>query len=328
MKLFVIGNGFDCYLHQLPTKYSDFRNFIVKRYDIPDTYSTSDVINIPERKYTRYDDWDYDIKEIARYVVYIIDQCGGENWSELEKYLGYDVYVPMSFDLVKLDTTEDYELQHDDNETQGDQADDIMETFEFLKRFFYEWVNEELSQVTKNNRLHLLIENPRKLQKVVKIFENIDDDKFLNFNYTTTLEDIYDIKNVCHIHGQVGDKSDDIYFGHGDDEELEASGIYAAAESSFNLLKLKLQKDTYEALSKHWDFFENLWNIDEVYSYGFSFSDVDMIYVKKIYAQITKESNNTNNVKWFLNSYDWSHNPEYRTKLEKIGFIVGCENRW
>ncbi|MBO4594898.1 MAG: hypothetical protein J5697_04280 [Clostridia bacterium] len=47
----------------------------------------------------------------------------------------------------------------------------------------------------------------------VSLFE--ENDLFLTFNYTKTLEKIYSINesSVCHIHGTV---NQDIYFGHGD----------------------------------------------------------------------------------------------------------------
>ena len=32
MNLFVIGNGFDKYLHHLPTAYSDFRDYLIEKY--------------------------------------------------------------------------------------------------------------------------------------------------------------------------------------------------------------------------------------------------------------------------------------------------------
>lgn len=44
------------------------------------------------------------------------------------------------------------------------------------------------------------------------------EDKFLTFNYTCTLEIVYEIedRNICHIHGQ---QYEDIYFGDGNRDD-------------------------------------------------------------------------------------------------------------
>ena len=78
MKLFIIGNGFDCYLHGLPTKYSDFRKYILSRYPDAEDYSY-----IPESTQMPDGDEVYDEKEAAGYTVNITDSCGGEEWMEL-----------------------------------------------------------------------------------------------------------------------------------------------------------------------------------------------------------------------------------------------------
>lgn len=76
---------------------------------------------------------------------------------------------------------------------------------------------------------------------------------FLNFNYTRTIEQVYGIKasDICHIHGEVSSRTEGIYFGNGDDEEFEG-------------------------------FFDRLSKVNKIYSYGFSFSEVDMPYIEEI----------------------------------------------
>lgn len=49
-KLFIIGNGFDCYGHNMPTQYIDFKNFLLRKY--PDSAMDFDgfleVIQMPD----------------------------------------------------------------------------------------------------------------------------------------------------------------------------------------------------------------------------------------------------------------------------------------
>ena len=57
---------------------------------------------------------------------------------------------------------------------------------------------------------------PFKVQQIVAL-ENLIESKdvFLNFNYTETLEIVYQVKaeKVCHIHGKRGEE---LIFGHGE----------------------------------------------------------------------------------------------------------------
>jgi hypothetical protein len=75
-----------------------------------------------------------------------------------------------------------------------------------IPKYFTMWIN----QIDVNDaKKHRIIE-----------FENLINihSKFLCFNYTDTLETVYNINrnNICYIHGKVIE-SDDIYFGHGND---------------------------------------------------------------------------------------------------------------
>ena len=138
------------------------------------------------------------------------------------------------------------------------------------------------------------------------------EDLFLSFNYTITLEYLYKIKNVCHIHGSQGEK---LLFGHGNDYNYfsdENYGIYAGTEESFQEIHDKLKKNTKEAIKQHEDFFCKLRNssIDKIFSYGFSFGEVDEIYIKYICECI-----DTSRVTWYLNSFD---DEETRNKFKSI----------
>ena len=131
---------------------------------------------------------------------------------------------------------------------------------------------------------------------------NIDSDKFLSFNYTSTLEIIYRIskENICYLHGNAKEK---------DDFE------YDKYETQNNIIE-SLKKDTNEVLKRNKNFFSNLKNIGKIYSYGFSYGKVDLIYIEKICKEI-----DTSNVVWYFNDFDSKTEiKKYIEIIKKSGF--------
>lgn len=70
-------------------------------------------------------------------------------------------------------------------------------------------------------------------------------------------------------------------------------------------------------------FFDKLKSITDVYSYGFSFSDVDMIYIDRISKTVDVQ-----NVVWHFNTYDWDKNHHYIDKIKAYGYKVAKEPIW
>lgn len=92
---------------------------------------------------------------------------------------------------------------------------------------------------------------------------------------------------------------------------------YIGSENGLVEIHEQLRKKTEIALKENMHFFENLTdsNISEIYSYGFSFSEVDMIYLKEICKRM-----NTQKLIWYFNDFDeWNHN-DYIDILIKCGF--------
>ncbi|MDD3417450.1 MAG: bacteriophage abortive infection AbiH family protein [Lachnospiraceae bacterium] len=304
-KLFVIGNGFDCYLHDLPTKYSNFRTYLLSRFPhIEEYYMIPGSTQMPKGEEV------YDEEEVAGYVISILNSCGGDEWSNLESYLGADVFDFIEENLPKV-TLEDESYK--DVYLNEDLSRDIKETFVTVKKLFAEWVNEELSTL-----------NYIPLSNVADIIEG--DNYFLNFNYTYTLEEAYGIKEVCHIHGQIGNEPDAIYFGHGDDEDYPESLQTMGAEDALGELKRDLRKDTMRALAENKSFFERLDDVEVIYSFGFSFSEVDRVYLDRISKKVKPGTI------WYFNSYAWDEaqagKTDYLKVLEVYDFEVKVENRW
>ncbi|XCP87104.1 AbiH family protein [Roseburia hominis] len=83
------------------------------------------------------------------------------------------------------------------------------------------------------------------------------------------------------------------------------------------MLKRYLQKDTQQAIMEHGDFFCRPDQVKAVYSYGFSFSDADMVYLDEI-----EKHSNPGDVTWYLNRWDVGENPGFKTLLEERGYQV------
>ncbi|MFB5934557.1 AbiH family protein [Peribacillus frigoritolerans] len=145
-----------------------------------------------------------------------------------------------------------------------------------------------------------------------------DQDLFFTFNYTDTLEEVYGIQedNICHIHGK---QNEEIFFGHGNFEDYTGSCIekHIGTQDSLSKIYDQLRKRTDEALDNNLDFFYSLEeaDINKIYSYGFSFSEVDMVYLQEICNQV-----NTKNMIWYFNNFDVSKHNKYKDVLRKCGY--------
>lgn len=203
---------------------------------------------------------------------------------EIQEYLSDTAYFnqPSSEDIEKMRAIDDTGGEFDVHSELGGAIED-------LKGTFHEWI--------------LSLDHARKGAKL-----NLDTDNalFLNFNYTKTLEEVYDINEdkILHIHGSIDD--DKFILGHGEDktsiedtvdpqEEWDGESdpdeffrsqlrdnitekTYAAAiEEIFSL-----RKDEPYLISVHEAFWKKLQNVNQIFVFGISFSSVDEPYLDKI----------------------------------------------
>ena len=309
LNLYVIGNGFDCYKHNLPTKYQHFKSYILDMY--PNCGSNCEVL--PSVAFSNDADiMRYFGKEVAGYIVNIIDSCGAGDWAEFESYLGEEIFSNFLWDI------QEYTLEEDDKEifhktyNNEDVAQSISNVFMELPNLFNDWVKSlktleytripEVSQVLDRHSL------------------------YLTFNYTFTLEKAYDIPSdrICHIHGICDDER--VVLGHGDDSGYSEPSNVMGIEHIFSELKTMFRKDTFAAINKHRVFFEGIKNstIDSIYSIGFSFSNVDMVYIEEISRCLDPTK-----TKWFFDSYYWNYgSKEIMRLIEHYGYHIDVCNRW
>jgi len=310
--LFIIGNGFDCYGHGLSTKYLDFRKYLTCRYP---NYNL-EFDGILESHIMPDGDVYYDQNDLVGSIISLIDSCTGKGWGDLEAASGA-AYVESI-----LERNEWYfnDVNWDDDEREirnavydnEDLSNSVAGGFGQLRNFFEDWAFNELANIDFSYK--------RKLKK-----PSFKHSVFLNFNYTSTLEDLYHVpsQNVCHIHGYAKDIKSKIMFGHGEDENIEIPDTYYGAQNAFDSLLRYLHKDTDDAIRKNISFLNKLKGITKIYSYGFSFSDVDMCYIDEITKRL-----NPNKVRWYFNSFDWQNNKENIEKVRSRGYKIRQCSRW
>lgn len=118
---------------------------------------------------------------------------------------------------------------------------------------------------------------------------------YLTFNYTRTLEDCFGIDphRILHIHGEVGD--DRLIFGHAPivDKKIMRPQQYYEQDMLEDLRSLfidRTEKPVVPMLLQNYTWFESLRNVEEVVVSGFSFSPVDLPYIRRVKSCVKPDS--------------------------------------
>lgn len=132
--------------------------------------------------------------------------------------------------------------------------------------------------------------------------------RYLNFNYTPTLQSVYDIPNnqVLHIHGSVNDPHESFILGHGYvPENLDPyRDISNPEDTDTRWIEGRIEADSYfkrtfketgSVIESYKSEFEALSSIDYIIVLGHSLSDIDMPYLKEIVSNI-----NVNTTRWTI----------------------------
>ncbi len=172
------------------------------------------------------------------------------------------------------------------------------------QEFFETWI-KSVEQKLENNQ-HLVRESH------VNLF-NKPGSLFLNFNYTRTLKKVYKAKPVIHIHNRVGQN---LIFGHGN-KENSYDGDMIGSSTLDGILEF-FRKDTVKPMEKYHKFFRDLnYDINEVYSYGFSYGRVDSMYIKAIIEKVSKDTT------WYFSKFEANNKAMLqikKVKLRRYGF--------
>jgi hypothetical protein len=159
--------------------------------------------------------------------------------------------------------------------------------------FIYGWADLVEEWITD------YVELPEDMCFKKKLFS--DDNFYLSFNYTDTLEYTYGINDtqVIHIHGRAGYPIE-IIMGHRDDKHLEnvnesqVDYVYDPKESSLIKAVLKYLKASYKdvySIINEWDvYLEQYKNVKEIHIIGWSLNFIDMPYFDNILRIVPQKS--------------------------------------
>ena len=159
---------------------------------------------------------------------------------------------------------------------------------ESLDKYFREWI--DFSYTTPKHKPYVFDEN----------------DYFVNFNYTNSLENVYSVKrdHILYIHGRANDIGP-LIFGHGvthdltklyDDLNLTTDGYIICSASQLNDLiaidtlidQLRKPVDKLKMQLENW--LNNLSEIRDVYVLGHSLGEVDLPYFQVIKEAATLDA--------------------------------------
>lgn len=130
--------------------------------------------------------------------------------------------------------------------------------------------------------------------------------KYLTFNYTNTLEQVYNIpsQQICHIHGSRINNNEEYVIGHNclkdENTHREDDGdLFFEADTMNKIIGWmnELYKDTKAIIRKHSDFFSKLANIKCVVVKGHSMNDIDWPYFDEVCSVVDK------NARWVFNCF-------------------------
>ncbi|MEG2521240.1 MAG: AbiH family protein [Christensenellaceae bacterium] len=264
----IMGNGFDLY-HGLPTSYYYFACYML---------STNENL---------YDDlakmYGFSMGIMHRFTEELereIDDFG--YWRNFERSLGH-----LSSQWVENSLMDDLALENPDA---VDLNIDLPNHSDAIKETLKSWVSKTID-IKKN------FEIVREMLGEKKIEFSLED-TFVSFNYTHTLEEIYDIENVLHIHGEADSlmHEGDLIIGHGNNEILnnlqdkisELDGDDYDQPSRNRKLEYQFEKEVLENLRKPTEicrgqlctFINKIDVPDYICVYGFSLGDVDISYIQ------------------------------------------------
>ena len=302
-KLYIIGNGFDMH-HGLKTSYLDYAKYIKSAH-----FHVYEALtqNFPLTDIEDHVKWD---PLWARFEASLGDLYTEEIMDKYSDYVanpGADDFKDGDWDTIAI-----YIEQEIDDLLKG------------LKMTFTKFISSVEFPILDS-------------QQLVKIDSK---SRFINFNYTETLELYYNINrdDILYIHNRSGE-SENLLLGHAveepdlfpepkmpeglTDEEKEDWKDYQSDNYDLSIQRgqweienyfSKSLKNTKEILKLNYNIFKELHEIKEIFVFGHSISEVDQPYFETILRNLI-----TLDAKWTVSYYSEDSIPELLYNLMNVG---------
>jgi len=311
--LYIIGNGFDCH-HGVKSSYGFFKDWL--KTNNPELFSLYDSV-------CDYNALWQDFETGMAYVSrdYLID-----NGLILLPDGGWDPDKDQYADLFMA------------TDNARESASNLIDN---LKKEFHRWIQRIVAPKDYDRKMLMIDDHAR----------------FLNFNYTNFLETKYGIarEQINYIHGHKLGRIGSIIVGNGEDGDKifkdwekkkgyykprrnkngkryfyrdEAWKVYHSRLPEYEMIAEGIEeyytnakKPVAQIVQNNTEYFRDLYDVRSIYVWGFSFSKVDMPYLKAI----VDNNDYPEEIRWNVSYYKDTEIPQFKAQLTSIG--IDCENR-
>lgn len=290
-RLLIIGNGVDL-AHGLRSEYLSFKNFLENEYGcVENRHLVSPCVtmnNHGEEVVSR--------KEAAQFLYNLMQTTLEQNeleWKDFEDSLSY-INLSEVFDWNLFNEYSDDEIKNESVKQLNTEllCEKLIYIISLIPGLFQEWIENDVEPQ---------LQNTKKLQHFDD-FIKLNNDVFLSFNYTSTLETLYGVDNVAHFHGKIGDKK--YIIGHGNYKEINYNfeNIDCVEDmkkyDTESKIRSMFKKPVNDVIKNNDNFFNEIKDVEEIAVIGWNYKgEVDYPYFEKIIK-------NANGAKWTLFYYD------------------------
>lgn len=310
--LYIIGNGFDIF-HGLPSSYRDFSKWLggdednqIEPHDLTLFNTLTRLYLTNERLlWNDLEAWLPNVNDIA----IMSDSNYFSSLLDIDTELGVPGFVLDA--IIKSCNANKLPVL----KRQSPYIDEIglswSQIYEWLQSNFDSWVKE-------------LNEKPIKRE----LNFDIKDAHFINFNYTNTLERIYNVpaNQITYIHG-CAHLDEPLIFGHGKTLKAIQSSYsdFSSSDARQDFLKglISLRKPIEKIISQHSQLWPLISCVEDIHIWGHGLGSIDLPYFLKISSNANLKS--TTEISWFVREEDKTDDQlaidahiEIAAKLDKL----------
>lgn len=231
-----------------------------------------------------------------------------ELWSDFEETLAHidlDSVIDIASDsLVSYGADDWSDKYHHEYQFYIKEATDIVTVS--LRKHFIDWI------------LNIAIDNISSVQ----LLNLMPDSRYLTFNYTSTLEKVYNISvsAIKYIHNKADNQTSNLILGHSRVPQKVKQSI---ADDDVRVVEGNQIIDDYfkttyknskEIIIDNKDYFSNLKSILRVYILGHSLAPVDIEYFKEILNNVVKRKTT-----WIVSYYSREERKRHLSTLRNLG---------